>query len=116
RNPEEFEVFAYTTSPTEDTLTHRIKKAVQHWALISHLSDEQFAQRIRDDKIDILIDLSGYNRGNRMRVMAMQPAPLLVKWVGGLINTTGVAAIDYLISDSIETPPGVDHLYTEKLI
>src|SRR5690606_9529512 len=63
RNPEEFEVFAYTTSPTEDTLTHRIKKAVQHWALISHLSDEQFAQRIRDDKIDILIDLSGYNRG-----------------------------------------------------
>lgn len=116
RNPEEFEVFAYTTSPTEDTLTHRIKKAVQHWALISHLSDEQFAQRIRDDKIDILIDLSGYNRGNRMRVMAMQPAPILVKWVGGLINTTGVTAIDYLISDSIETPPGVDHLYTEKLI
>ncbi|MGE4125617.1 MAG: glycosyltransferase [Pusillimonas sp.] len=116
RNPEEFEVFAYTTTATEDILTRRIKSSVEHWALINHLSDEEFAQRIRDDRIDILFDLCGYNRGNRMRVMAMQPAPLLVKWVGGLINTTGVTAIDYLMSDGIETPHGVDHLYTEKLI
>ncbi|WP_085919942.1 O-linked N-acetylglucosamine transferase, SPINDLY family protein [Halomonas sp. CSM-2] len=112
----EAELFAYTSSEVNDELTRRIKAVVHHWQSMQHLSDEDFAQIIREDEIDILIDLTGHNAGNRMRVMAMQPAPLLVKWVGGLINTTGVQAIDYLISDAIETPPGEDAYYTEKLI
>lgn len=112
----EFELFAYSTNNFEDPLTRRIKQSVNHWASIAHLTDEQFAERIRSEKIDILIDLAGHNAGNRMRTMALQPAPLLVKWVGGLINTTGLSAIDYLLSDSIESPPGEDEFYTEKLI
>lgn len=112
----EFELFAYSTNNFEDPLTRRIKQSVNHWASIAHLTDEQFAERIRSEKIDILIDLAGHNAGNRMRTMALQPAPLLVKWVGGLINTTGLSAIDYLLSDSIESPPGEDAFYTEKLI
>ncbi|MDL0434021.1 FkbM family methyltransferase [Marinobacter sp. TBZ242] len=114
--PAQAELFAYSSSDVSDELTQRLKRAFHHWLPIRHLSDEAFAQRIRDDRIDILIDLSGHNSGNRMRVMAMAPAPLLVKWVGGLINTTGMKAIDYLISDAIETPPGEDAYYTEKLI
>ncbi|SEG33030.1 tetratricopeptide repeat protein [Thauera chlorobenzoica] len=113
---DEFELFAYSTSNFEDSLTRRIKQSVAHWTGISHLTDEQFAERVRSEKIDILIDLAGHNSGNRMRTMALQPAPLLVKWVGGLINTTGLSAIDYLLSDSIESPPGEDEFYTEKLI
>src|SRR5690606_40389289 len=72
-------------------------------------SEEALAQRIRDDHIDILMDLAGHNSGNRMLSIAMQPAPLIVKWVGGLINTTGIDAIDYLISDDIETPRSEEH-------
>lgn len=115
-DPTQAELFAYSSSDVSDELTQRLKRAFHHWLPIRHLSDDAFAQRIRDDRIDILIDLSGHNAGNRMRVMAMTPAPLLVKWVGGLINTTGVQAIDYLISDRIETPAGEDAYYTEKLI
>lgn len=113
---QEFELFAYSTNNAEDPLTHRIQQSVSQWASIAHLSDEKFTKRIRDEQIDILIDLAGHNAGNRMRTMAMQPAPLLVKWVGGLINTTGLSAIDYLLSDRIESPPGEDVFYTEKLI
>ncbi|HEX8542325.1 MAG TPA: tetratricopeptide repeat protein [Pseudomonas sp.] len=112
----QFELVAYSTSQASDHLTRRIRARVHQWTAIKHMDDDTLAQRIRDDQIDILIDLCGHNAGNRMGTMALQPAPLLVKWVGGLINTTGLDAIDYLFSDSIESPPGEDEFYTEKLI
>lgn len=112
----QFELFAYSTSQVSDHLTRRIRSAVHQWLAIRHMDEHTLAQRIRDDGIDILIDLCGHNAGNRMGTMALQPAPLLVKWVGGLINTTGLDAIDYLLSDSIESPEGEDAFYTEKLI
>ena len=80
------------------------------------LSDEELDARVRQDDIDILIDLCGHSEGYRLGAMAREPAPLIIKWVGGLINTTGPSAIDYLISDAVETPPGVDEYYIEKLI
>lgn len=110
------EIYAYTTSPAIDYITRRLMAACKRWTPISSMEDQEFAKLIRDDRIDILMDLAGHNAGSRMRTMAMQPAPILVKWVGGLINTTGVSSIDYLISDSIESPPDADLLYTEKLI
>ncbi|WP_335944069.1 tetratricopeptide repeat protein [Pseudomonas sp. G166] len=112
----QFELFAYSTSQVCDHLTRRIRTTVRQWLVIKHMDDQTLAQRIRDDRIDILIDLCGHNAGNRMGTMALQPAPLLVKWVGGLINTSGLEAIDYLLSDRIESPEGEDAFYTEKLI
>jgi protein O-GlcNAc transferase len=112
----QFHLFAYSSSQVSDHLTRRIRTRMHAWRSIKHMDDQRLAQQIRDDGIDILIDLSGHNAGNRMGSMALQPAPLLVKWVGGLINTTGLDAIDYLLSDAIESPPGEDAFYTEKLI
>ncbi|ANY15961.1 FkbM family methyltransferase [Bordetella pseudohinzii] len=110
------ELYCYGSSGVIDPITLRIMALAKRWTPIASFSDAELAQRLRDDGIDILIDLSGFNAGTRMRVIAMEPAPLIVKWVGGLINTTGVESIDYLITDSIESPPGSDALYTEKLI
>ncbi|AWN16044.1 TPR domain protein, putative component of TonB system [Salinisphaera sp. LB1] len=112
----EFEFFAYTSNDTRDPLTARIEGMSAQWLPIQHLPDDALAQRIRDDNIDILFDLSGHNSGSRMQAIALEPAPLIVKWVGGLINTTGVTAIDYLLSDTIQTPAGEDAFYSEKLI
>ncbi|MES1956500.1 sulfotransferase [Salinisphaera hydrothermalis EPR70] len=112
----EFELFAYTSNGARDPLTDRIRRVCQQWLPVQYLSDDEFAQRVRDDAIDILFDLSGHNSGSRMQAIVLEPAPLIVKWVGGLINTTGVEAIDYLISDGIETPAGEDAFYSEKLI
>lgn len=115
-SPKEMEFFFYSTSSTLDALNKRFYKLATHWVAIKYMGNEAVAQRVRDDKIDILLDLAGHNAGTRSRAVSMQPAPLIVKWVGGLINTTGVEAIDYLISDHIETPEGEDKHYTEKLI
>ncbi|WP_275287423.1 CDC27 family protein [Halomonas elongata] len=112
----QFTLHGYTTSEVTDAFTKRIKSVTEQWYSIRHMNDDDLVCQFRDDEIDILIDLSGHNAGTRMRAVAMQPAPLIVKWVGGLINTTGVQAIDYLISDHIETPEGEDEYYTEKLI
>lgn len=111
-----FEIFAYTSSPVVDAMTRRMMAVSSHWTAIGALTDDQFAQRLRDDKIDILIDLAGHSAGTRMRTMAQEPAPVLVKWVGGLINTTGVDFIDYLITDGVESPADSEPFYTEKLI
>lgn len=115
-HPEEMEFYFYSTNVSSDAITKRFRKLASHWQVIKYLDDAAFNQQVRDDKIDILFDLAGHNAGTRSKAISMQPAPLIVKWVGGLINTTGVEAIDYLISDHIETPEGEDKHYTEKLI
>lgn len=112
----ELELYTYSTNLFSDAITERIKEVANHWMTITHLNDKQLANQLVEDKIDILFDLCGHNNGSRMRTMAMKPAPILVKWVGGLINTTGLSTMDYLLSDHIETPSGVDDNYTEKLI
>lgn len=112
----EIELVAYSTSLKADPITNRIKSCVSQWHTIDHLNGRKLAEQLASDKLDILFDLSGHMSGSRMKTMAMKPAPILVKWVGGLINTTGLSTMDYLLSDSIETPAGVDEWYTEKLI
>lgn len=114
--PHDIELFAYSTNNAEDGLTSRIKAVAAQWMSVRHLSDPEFAQRIRSDKIDILFDLCGHFSGTRMPAVVEEPAPLIVKWVGGLINTSGVPAIDYLLTDAVESPSGEDAFYTEKLI
>ena len=71
---------------------------------------------IRDDEIDILVELSGHSADTRLKTVALEPAPVIVKWVGGLFNTTGLESVDFLISDHYETPAGEEEYYTEKLI
>ncbi|MCH2459141.1 MAG: hypothetical protein MK186_13995, partial [Henriciella sp.] len=113
---DQFELVAYSSSDAQDHVTRRLRRITPRWRFVTDMDDDALAQRIRDDHVDILIDLSGHTDGNRLTMIAMEPAPLIAKWVGGLVNTTGLDAIDYLISDSIETPPGCDQDYYEKLI
>lgn len=113
---QEIELYAYSTTLKSDPVTVRIKNCVAQWQTVDHLNDGQLAKKLLDDKLDILFDLSGHMGGSRLRVMAAKPAPILVKWVGGLVNTTGLSTMDYLLSDAIETPEGVDDWYTEQLI
>lgn len=110
------DLYAYSTSSVSDYITTRIQAFCTRWQVVTSLTDDQFVQQIQDDEIDILIDLAGYGAGTHMRALTREPAPLIVKWVGGLINTTGIESIDYLLTDAIESPLDTDHTYTEKLI
>jgi predicted O-linked N-acetylglucosamine transferase (SPINDLY family) len=70
---------------------------------------------IRDDQIDLLVDLSGHIAGHRLLVFARKPAPVQVTYLG-YQNTTGMQAMDYRLTDDWSDPPGTDAFYTEKLV
>lgn len=111
-----FEVFCYSCYAVEDDVTQRLKRHADHWRSLMGLSDEVAAQLIRADGIDILVDLAGHTAENRLLVFAHKPAPVQVTWLGYL-NTTGLSTMDYRLSDSYASPPGVmDTYHTEELV
>ncbi|GAB3286029.1 tetratricopeptide repeat protein [Parahaliea aestuarii] len=112
----EMALYFYSTNNASDGITQRLKRVATQWMSMQAMRDEQVVEQVRGDGIDILIDLAGHNAGNRAMAVSSRLAPLQLKWVGGLINTTGIRAMDYLLSDSVETPAGVDDAYVEKLI
>lgn len=113
---DKFEIYCYTTGKKHDYITKRINQAANHWRSVVGYSDEVIAGMIKKDEIDILVELSGHASGNRLRTITMEPAPVIVKWVGGLFNTTGLESVDYLITDWYESPEGEEEFYTEKLV
>jgi len=112
----EIELFFYSTNQVNDFLTVEIKKYAASWKIVESMPHRQLSDLIAKDKVDILIDMNGGGDGSRYQAVSRKPAPIIVKWVGMLINTTGIKAVDYLLSDHFETPEGYDTLYTEKLI
>ncbi|MBE9549092.1 MAG: SEC-C domain-containing protein [Proteobacteria bacterium] len=111
-----FEVFAYHNNALEDDWTQRVRKAVDRFRNVSELRDSALYQQILADRIDILVDLSGYSRGNRMAVLARRAAPVQMSWIG-YPNTTGLEVMDYRIVDAVTDPhSAADHLCSEKLL
>ena len=113
RNQEQFEVHAFMTMPA-DEVTEWIKPWVDCWHDVSQASDGELFSLIRGQKIDVLVDLSGHTQGQRLTVFAMRAAPVQVTWFG-FMQTLGMRAIDWRITDYGATPEGADAFYTEKL-
>jgi len=110
------EVFCYANVMKQDQITADFEMQADHWLSIVGLKNEDVADRIRSDQIDILIDLSGHTGNSRLLVFAYKPAPIQVSWLG-YPNTTGIACVDYRLTDSVADPQGAaDRLHTEKLI
>jgi predicted O-linked N-acetylglucosamine transferase (SPINDLY family) len=109
-----FEVICYSGSPIEDAVTGSFRTIADRWRSARQWSDEQLADCIRADKVDILIDLSGHTAGNRLRTFARKPAPIQVTaW--GHATGTGLPTIDYLFSDPVVAPPPTRHLFAEQI-
>ena len=112
---ENFEIFCYYNSFGGDDFTRRMSQDCKVWRNVTGESDEQVAQLIRSDRIDILVDLSGHTSGNRLKVFARKPAPVQVSYLG-YANTTGLPVIDYRLTDAHADPPGMtEGLNVEKL-
>lgn len=108
------ELIAYFNYDETDDTSERIKALCAGWHDVDDFSDERLAQLVRDDGIDILIDLSGHTGKNRLPMFAWKPAPVQVSWLG-YYATTGVAAIDYLIADSWTLPESEEKNFTETI-
>lgn len=112
---EQFEVFCYSSVQHPDAATERLQAAVDAWRDVSYASDEELAKLVRDDQIDILVDLNGHMGWNRLPTFARRPAPVQVTYIG-YQNTTGMTAMDYRLTDDWADPPELtDAHYTERL-
>ncbi|HMD53783.1 MAG TPA: tetratricopeptide repeat protein, partial [Phycisphaerae bacterium] len=113
---QQFEIFCYADLANPDDVTARLRKLSHHWRDTTRFSDERFAETVRKDGIDILVDLAGHTAGNRLTLFACKPAPIQVTWLG-YPDTTGMTAVDYRFTDAYADPPRTaQKFYTEKLI
>ena len=110
------ETVCYSDAAREDGVTVRLRAHAVQWCESGKLDAEALARKIRDDHIDILVDLAGHSMGGRrMSVFAEKPAPLQASWLGYL-NTTGLRAMDYRITDAHACPQGWERHHTERLL
>ncbi len=111
-----FETYCYAVEGRRDEYTRRLAAATDGWRDAGALSDEQLAELVRRDQIDILVDLAGHSGTSRLGVFARQPAPVQASWLGYL-NTTGLSRIHYRITDRICDPePLTQRWHTERLL
>jgi predicted O-linked N-acetylglucosamine transferase (SPINDLY family) len=109
-----FEIFCYSQVAHPDALTERQRGYADIWRDIAGLSDQQVADLVRGDRIDVLVDLKVHTADNRLLVFARKPAPVQVTWLG-YPGTTGLSAMDYRLTDPYLDPPGLfDACYAEE--
>jgi protein O-GlcNAc transferase len=115
-DPAKVEVFCYSDRALGDHVTARLQKHSHHWRSIVGLSDARVAEMVRQDQIDILVDLAGHTSGNRLLVFARKPAPVQVTYLG-YPDTSGLGAMDYRLTDGMMDPVGTtEGWHREKLI
>ncbi|MEI6987054.1 MAG: FkbM family methyltransferase [Rhodospirillaceae bacterium] len=108
------EVFCYSEVAQPDPLTEGLRLLADGWFSTIGVSDDDVAERIRSDRIDILVDLAGHTANNRLAVFARKPAPVQVNWLG-YGTTTGLTRIDYRLTDRWLTPDSGSERFSEKL-
>ena len=110
-----FEVCCFSDVGRPDAVTERLKGYVDQWLDISAYSDDSVAAAIREQGIDILVDLAGHTSRHRLLVFAGKPAPVQVSYLG-YPATTGMAAMDYRLIDAITDPDGSENVCSERLL
>ena len=111
-----YEISCYSDFPTPDHISESLKRQVRHWHDVYGMPDDALADKIRHGRIDILVDLAQHSGNNRMLTFARKPAPIQVAWLG-YPSTTGLATMDYRLTDPYLDPPGQgDQFYSETSI
>jgi protein O-GlcNAc transferase len=115
-NHRDFEIFCYSHQVHTDALTTRLKSFADVWRNVAQISDQQLSEIIRNDQIDILVDLTMHMANSRPQLFARKPAPVQVAWLA-YPGTTGLSAMDYRLTDPWLDPPGLfDTCYSEESI
>ena len=115
-DPALFSIVCLAQNAASDWIARRFRALARDWHDVDALSDPALAAKARALGIDILIDLGGYGDSGRMTACAHRMAPVQVKWVGMQNHSSGLAEMDWIITDRWETPPELAHLYSERLL
>lgn len=114
-DPVEVEAYCYSNSTVDDDMTARIRTAASGFRTIAGLSDADADTAIQSDRIDILVDLAGHTAGNRLSLFARRPAPVQML-TQGYLDTSGLTAMDYFVTDRWVVPPEDETSFTEKIL
>ena len=109
------ESICYSAVARPDETTRRLEGLAGAWRSLVGVNDERAARMIREDGVDILVDLGGHTARNRLTLFALKPAPVQVAWLG-YPNTTGLAAIDFRLTDAVCDVDGDERWSTEALV
>jgi predicted O-linked N-acetylglucosamine transferase (SPINDLY family) len=109
-----FKIVCYSCSPLQDSVTEQCRSFSDIWVEAWQLSDDELADRVQADQVDILVDLSGHSAGNRLALFARKPAPIQVTAWGNATGT-GLPAIDYFFADPVTVPESVRPLFAEEV-
>lgn len=115
---ERFEIYCYASfigGHKPDETTDRLRALADHWRHVDVVSDPALAQMIRDDGIDLLVDLSGLTSGCRLMALHLKPAPVLVGFIG-YPNISGIPTMDYRIVDEVTDPRDRPNMGGERLV
>jgi predicted O-linked N-acetylglucosamine transferase (SPINDLY family) len=115
-DPAGFELVCFGHAPSDDAVSRRFRAVAAEWHRVIGLPPAAGASAIRAAEIDVLIDLGGWGDQGTLGICALRPAPVQIKWVGMQNHTTGLAEMDWFVTDRWETPAGTDHLYSERLM
>lgn len=107
-----FEIYLYLNQDRADAVTEQIVQSADEWRIVKSNSDEELAEIVREDEIDVFVDLLGHTNNHRLEVFGLRPAPVQVSWLG-YFGTTGMQQMDYIIADKYTLPEGEEQFYTE---
>ncbi|KAI4348936.1 hypothetical protein L6164_009596 [Bauhinia variegata] len=114
-----YKVIVYSAVVKADAKTIRFRERVLKrggiWRDIYGIDEKKVASMVREDQVDILVELTGHTANNKLGMMACRPAPVQVTWIG-YPNTTGLPTIDYRITDSLADPPDTKQKRVEELV
>ena len=110
-----FEVFCYSDVGNPDGTTAEIRRLSDHWRDVRGEKAAEVYKQVREDRIDVLIDLAGHTMANRMELFGLKPAPIQASWLG-YPETTGLPTVDYKIADGVVFPIEEDGLYTSEKV
>lgn len=113
-DPECVQAYAYSAGKVNDWVTELIRQSCQ-FRDVARLADIDLASLIRQDQIDILVDVSGHTAGSRLTAFAYRPAPVQVSWLG-YFATTGLPYIDAVLLDEWSAPAGTESVFTETIM
>jgi len=113
--PAAAQTICYSDIAGGDQLTARLQRAAAAWHTVAGWSDARLAQQIQSDQIDVLFDLAGHTGRNRLLVFARRPAPVQITWMG-YPGTTGLSALDFILADTAQIPPGEEDCYCERVL
>jgi predicted O-linked N-acetylglucosamine transferase (SPINDLY family) len=98
-----------------DDYTKKMSNKFNYWSNVKLLNDRDLVSKIKKDKINILMDLSGYTGDNRIGVFALRAAPIQINWAAYLASI-GIKEIDYILGDTVVTPLSHQHKYSENIL